>query len=512
VISNRKLRIVQWTAGNVAHQSVRAILERPDMELVGLYTWSEEKIGQDVGDLVDLGYETGIKATGRMEDIIALEPDCVVYNPLMYNVDHMESLLKAGINIVTTTNNFVTDRACTAEDRQRLETAARSGKSSLFGSGMHPGWNDGMLVSATGICSRVNLVRAIESVNLCPLAGDSNQDHLGWGRPAGDPGHKEDLIAGMKIFEDAVGTIALDFDYELDDIRVDVEFAHATEDLEVPGRDVKKGTVAGIMITWQGISDDTVVIELISQWVLSSEITPPWKVEMAYLYEIYGTPDLKIRVDIIPGSDAEGAEGLVSTGMTITALPTVNAIPGVISARPGIITFKDLPPVASLISPDKERSAKAEYRPKTADGEHFPGKSPISTELNSGGLNNKIAAFLEGIARGFRGEKISSGGSGASVDFEGRWNLTINTPGNPVKTELIVEKTDGGYGGLQSGEGNDEPISNVEIEGSQVSWSSRISKPLKLKVDFKGAVEGDRISGKVKAGFFGSFPFSGNRG
>lgn len=514
-----KLRIVQWTAGNVAYESIRAVLNRPDMELVGLYTYSREKIGQDVGDLVDLGYRTGILATGDIEEILVLKPDCIVYNPLKFNADHMEHILRAGINIVTTTNNFITDRACTEEERQRLESAARDGKASLFGSGMHPGWFDGMLVGATGICREVNLVRGIESVNLGAFAGDANQDILGWGRPANDPGHKENIIAGMKVFEDAVGTIAHDFDLTLDDIRCDVEFAYATEDLDIPGRDVKKGTVAGLMVTWQGVVDDTVVVELISQWVLASEIDPPWEVEMAYLYEIVGTPNLKIRVDILPDADEAGVDELVKTGMIMSALPTINAIPGVVAARAGIITFKDLPPVASIIRPDREKVEKAQYVPRSSeDVFNTDAEASLNEKTNSQsaapevrGLRSHIAVFFDHLANRIRGNKEITLPVGVPGSFDGNWNIAIRTPGNLVQTRLIVEKSDTGYIGTQSGEGNEEPIVNVKVEGGTVSWSSRITKPMKLKVDFKGIIIGNQITGRVKAGIFGSFPFTGQK-
>jgi hypothetical protein len=73
----------------------------------------------------------------------------------------------------------ITDRVCSEAQRLRLQEAAVAGNASLFGSGMHPGWCDGMLVSATGICRQVHLVRAVESVNLGPFAADANQDALG---------------------------------------------------------------------------------------------------------------------------------------------------------------------------------------------------------------------------------------------------------------------------------------------------------------------------------------------
>lgn len=77
-MSNRPLRIVQWTTGKVATQSAKEILDRPDLELVGLYAFTQEKVGQDVGDLIKLGRKTGIKATDDIDALLALQPDCIV--------------------------------------------------------------------------------------------------------------------------------------------------------------------------------------------------------------------------------------------------------------------------------------------------------------------------------------------------------------------------------------------------------------------------------------------------
>ena len=44
------LRIVQWTTGNVGRQSVHAIVNNSEMELVGCYAWSPDKVGRDVGE------------------------------------------------------------------------------------------------------------------------------------------------------------------------------------------------------------------------------------------------------------------------------------------------------------------------------------------------------------------------------------------------------------------------------------------------------------------------------
>ena len=64
------LRIVQWTTGNVARQTVRAILCRADLELVGVYAHSPEKVGVDVADLCRLGAPVGLTATDDVDALL----------------------------------------------------------------------------------------------------------------------------------------------------------------------------------------------------------------------------------------------------------------------------------------------------------------------------------------------------------------------------------------------------------------------------------------------------------
>ena len=65
--------------------------------------------------------------------------------------------------------------------------------------------------------------------------------------------------------------------------------------------------------------------------------------------------------------------------------------------------------------------------------------------------------------------------------------------------------------GTQQAAQGSGPLENGKVEGNNVSWSAKISSPMPLTLDFTGTVEGDKLSGSVKAGSFGSFPFTGNR-
>ena len=45
-MTDTPIRVVQWTTGNISWEAVKGILERPDLELVGAYAFSADKVGR----------------------------------------------------------------------------------------------------------------------------------------------------------------------------------------------------------------------------------------------------------------------------------------------------------------------------------------------------------------------------------------------------------------------------------------------------------------------------------
>lgn len=344
------LRIVQWTTGNVARQTVRAVLARPDLELVGAFAHSPEKVGVDVAELCGLdGEPVGVAATDDVDALLGLRPDCVVYTPLHFDVDEVERLLAAGVDVVTTAE-LLTGRNLGETDRKRLVDAATAGGATLFGSGMNPGYAQLLAAVATGVSLDVRRVRMVESVDVSLFAGDSNMDDLGWGRPAGDPGHPDDLAAATAVFAEGVEVLASLLGLAPDDVEITsvAEFAHATRDLDLPGRPIAEGTVAGIDLRWQGLVDGEIVIELHQRWLMGSDIDPPWTPEHAYLVEVDGDPQVRLRMELWPDQELGTLtrDDIHAIGMRITGLPIVNAIPAVCAADPGIRTYAELPTIS----------------------------------------------------------------------------------------------------------------------------------------------------------------------
>ena len=72
---------------------------------------------------------------------------------------------------------------------------------------------------------------------------------------------------------------------------------------------------------------------------------PDWKVEHGYLVDIQGRPCVRTKLEIYPAADfvAKSFSDFMVLGMIMTAMPAVYAIPRVVEAPAGIVTYADLP-------------------------------------------------------------------------------------------------------------------------------------------------------------------------
>ena len=93
---------------------------------------------------------------------------------------------------------------------------------------------------------------------------------------------------------------------------------------------------------------------------------------------------------------------------------------------------------------------------------------------------------------------------------EGKWNITIKTPmGN--KSGVLDLKTEGTAltGSLSDGD-HYAAISDGKVDGNRLSWSAKITKPMRMSFKFTATVEADRISGAAKH-LLGKATFTGTR-
>ena len=155
----RNYRVVQWATGNIGLRSLRAIIDHPALSLAGLYVYSDAKAGRDAGELCGLP-PTGVMATRSIDDILALEADCVLYMPQRIDVDDLCRLLESGTNVVTTRTEFHLPGRMDPALRQRIEDACRRGGTSIHSTGSSPGFiTEAVPLVLTSIQRRLDCLR-----------------------------------------------------------------------------------------------------------------------------------------------------------------------------------------------------------------------------------------------------------------------------------------------------------------------------------------------------------------
>lgn len=336
-------RVVQWTTGNVGKSSVAAIAANPGLELVGCYAWSKDKVGRDVGELAGLE-PLGIVATDDIDALLALRPDVVVYNPMWIDVDELVRILSAGVNVVSTAS-FITGHN-QGPGRDKILEACTTGGSTMFGSGISPGFINLMAILSASICDRVDKVTVSEAADTTFYDSPATEKPVGFGQPIDHPDLAAMTAQGTGVFGEAVRMIADALEVELDEVRCDAEYAQTTADLDLGSWTIPAGCVAGVYASWKGIRNGKTIVELTVRWRKGQTLEPDWKIDQdGWVLQVDGRPTVRNVVSFLPPPDfqAETLADFMVIGHIMTAMPPINAIPGVVAAEPGIVTYTDLP-------------------------------------------------------------------------------------------------------------------------------------------------------------------------
>jgi hypothetical protein len=347
------LRVVQWATGGVGRAAIEGIRLHPELDLVGCYVHSDDKDGVDVGELV--GTEPlGVLATSSKQAILALEADCVVYAPLMADVDDVTALLRSGKNVVTPVAwIYPSDR-----QRTRLEEACRAGSATLHGTGVNPGGiPDLHPLMFSALSSGVRFVRGEEFSDIRSYdAPDVVRHVMGFG------GTPEETRSGPMLgllsagFERSVRMCLDVLGFSPDaEVRADLELAVATAPIDSPIGVIEPGRVAGQRFVWDALVRDQVVVRVAVNWLMGEEhLDPAWQFGPEgerFEVEVRGDPDTFVTIKgWQPATVAEGLER--NPGIVVTAMHCVNSIPAVCAAAPGVRTYVDLPLVAGRAHPD----------------------------------------------------------------------------------------------------------------------------------------------------------------
>jgi hypothetical protein len=364
----QKLRVIQCGTGVAGRQALRAILDNPGMQLVGLFVHSDGNKGRRAAQLAGIGdNDCSVAATNHFDEILALDADAVCYMMLMPDVAQICALLASGKNVVTTAGLMLP--AWHSRDVQaQLDDACRRGGSSLYVSGINPGWVDEILpLTMSALCRRIEQIHIREFADCSKYPAPHILNVMGFGRPLADiqNGKLPDLAIMREFFQQSVAALAQGLELKLDEVRESRDFIFSGHAYDIAAGHIPAGTIAGQRWRWVGVADGRERIVQETFWITAFDLGPEWPRsgdidnDTQWRVTIEGQPSLRCtfepRYSFLDGALAATPD--YNPSGLATAMAAVNSLHAVAAARSGTLTSADLPLPRSRQFPIRARNA-----------------------------------------------------------------------------------------------------------------------------------------------------------
>jgi hypothetical protein len=346
------IRVIQWATGGVGRAAVAGILAHPELDLVGCWVHSADKDGRDVGELCG-GPALGIAATRDIDELLRLDADCVVYSPFMADPGVVARVLSSGANVVTPLGWFFPG----GRDESRIEAACAEGRTTIHGTGIHPG----------GITERFPLMVSALSRSITHVRAEEFSDIRSYGAPAvvGDImlfGKTPEEAASSMMpailgdgFGQSIAMVGHALGFGLDaELTVSHEVAVATATIDSPIGPIQPGHIAAQKFCWEATVRGEAVITVRTNWFMGDEhLDPAWTFgSEGERFEVEVTGDPSAFVTFHGWHPESIAAGLIrNPGVVATATHCVSAVPAVVAAEPGIASYLELPPYTGRAAP-----------------------------------------------------------------------------------------------------------------------------------------------------------------
>ena len=334
------IRVLQWGLGAMGSGMARLMLEKPGLQIVAAVDSYPDYVGKDLGTVLGLEKALSVIVTDQPETVLDRhEVDIVTIATTSWTARQMPDLrkiIKAGINVVSIAEEMADAEAQNPELAQELDTLAKQHGVTVLGTGVNPGFVlDFLVVALTGGCHSVERIEASRVNDLSPY-GPTVMETQGVGTTPEvfRQGVAEGTIVGHVGFPESIHMISEALGLGVDRILESREPIVSKVYRETPHVKVEPGMVAGCAHTGIGYRGDDEVIRLVHP----QQIHPHLENQDTGDYiHIYGEPEIHMAIK------PEIAGGKATIGIT------VNMIPHVVAATPGLKRMIDLPIPAALM-------------------------------------------------------------------------------------------------------------------------------------------------------------------
>ena len=338
------IRLAQLYTGGGGSESVRRCAGHRELELVAVLVHSDDKVGKDSGALVG-GDANGIVTTQSVDEVLATRPDVAVYSGMLWDVDLITRLLRAGVNVYTGMGGYYLPGDA---EFDVIDSAAREGNASFTSGGNIPGLiSDVFPLFLTGYTGRIRQIRARQANDVSSYPSGPQIQSLGIAKDiAADPEMAEMFDVGFTAaIRQSANMVADGLSVTCTDcVLAEKRVVLAEEDFVLPssGLLVAAGTVAGIEWTWAATADGQEFLRVTNQQTAALGLGPGWREryeDPAWRVEIDGEPPIIATFGWPQGSPPGESTSLLNVSRAM------NTIPRLVAARPGAVSVLDFPAV-----------------------------------------------------------------------------------------------------------------------------------------------------------------------
>lgn len=96
------------------------------------------------------------------------------------------------------------------------------------------------------------------------------------------------------------------------------------------------------------------------------------------------------------------------------------------------------------------------------------------------------------------------------MSADGNWKITINTPMGAQTVDAEIKTNGDTFTGTTKGQMGEQSVEG-KVNGDTLTWSTAITSPMPMTLEFTATVAGDSMTGNVKLGAFGNAALTGVR-
>ena len=323
------IRVIQVGLGPIGSGVARQLIERPGFEVTAAVDLDPEKVGKDLGVVCGLDLPVGLVVEKNLFAVLGRgEADVVTHctsSSLETILPQLEMILEAGLPVVSTTEELSYPWYPQRELSETIDAMAKEAGLAVVGTGVNPGYAmDTLPIVLTGACERVDSI-AVDRVQDASIRRLPFQQKIGAGLAPDVFREKADALEIRHVgLTESIAMIAASMGWKMDRITDVIEPKIATETVSSRYMTVHPGQCSGLIQDAVGYRDGEPLIRLHMEAYLGSP-------ESYDAVRIDGSPPIYSRIE-------GGIHGDIAT-----ASVTVNTIPRILAAPPGLQTMRDLP-------------------------------------------------------------------------------------------------------------------------------------------------------------------------